>query len=1687
MRMGSRLMTAFVLAAVFGGLSPRQAALADAASAHIDDPVLPADGRQATVLHIPSPGRYAITAQSDQGTALQLNDRMTGPGSLVGQPGGEDGRLDGLFDDRDYQLITWPAQDASGDVRLAVHTFEELHPDAVPALIEHRLVKTTLDDFQQRSYWVVVPERGWVALEAAGRNLSDLRLWRGGWLVDALPQALVSDADPERPLRHRRLRVWLERGFYRLTAYGGPAQPWPTDSDDHPLYLRSGTPSLGEAGRQREVISPFGIDRWVLPGTVTTVRLGLPEAVPATLTLDGFREDDPFSAGGQQAVIDKDSRLPVAEIHTGSTNTPRLVTVHGRPGQAFSLQYLEARERFSVPRDGRYWVSTLSTGNAADSIDATALLTRTRRSSNRPELQAQDTWRLDRGHGYRRRFNLLEPVSVFLEVATTTDVQVSSHANDAIGRFRIEPFLLQRPNTYQTPPAYPASHVWTLDPGVYVLGIEPERPGILDLTVAPPGVTVAAETPPRADSRFAAQTLAAGDTYTVHGNRRPGVQAGVIVRPLPLDLRQALPLTLAPGETLTLPFRSTQAERLLLEVDGERQPTLTVDDLPWQTDLPLVAGLHSLSLHNPFADSLDVGLRTASDPPPVPELAMTVLEASAEAPALATGTPLFMDLERQASADLKPQVDAPGLYRITTSGLLATRAALRTRTTPAVPANLEAGSGRNVLLQTYLDPADYRLQVGAVGETRGHLGVHLDYTPLTEAGELAGGVPTRASRAAGEALAYTLAIKDAGPYRLQAQGVDRVFTMRLEDADGWPLIEPGADADRELELQAGTYRLIVLPTAVDTRVVTRLEPVPPPLSFDGHGPHAIALDTTVEHLWLEPEDSQPRQPDQWTVHLPADAQVHIDLSEGMVARLLDADAAAVGPPIQSPGWSGPLPAGVYRLEVTAATRNNRLAYTLAVTTDALTVGQSRTIDVPAELPLSVGAEGLVEIESRGTTDVRARLLDADGRVLADNDDRIHDWNLHIVRDLPAGRYRLVVDALAGEGTTTIHMNRQVLRQEPEPALPARLTLADDSSRVIPLPTVADDTALVIRTEPAQVVGLALETSDGAGWRPIAERQGDAAPIVVPAGGPPMRLRTWPLSGVRDPVDVHITAAAVTGASADELLGDGVILTGADDGLGLIAIDLPPTTLRLTGGDTLQWSGHPGSALVAADSPAAVTGGRLWLAGEAGTRVTARPLVAGEQPQRLHLPADGPVTVGTPTNPADAALLVMARSPTAPVLVSLGDTLPTSAQATVAGTLAVAATLADGVHHAAVWSTGEPGDVDVHARSIPITAASWSGERLHSGHLAPATGQRLDLGGGTKPITLTLPAGSAALLADGEDLQRVLWADEPTTLRLNTDARELTVLYTGMTPAPYRVAVAGEASWPALNPGRVWQTRVDGSATLIVPVTRPAGEGPWRIRLAGEATATLLDDQGRLHSGELPVDGNGVLLIDAEPGLLAMWLESARRPLPRDAIRATPPSTVRMNGVAQSLGLALPQTTLLTLDSRARLITRFQHANGMDRIDLHPAGTHQAVLLPAGETVLTLHGLGVDALYGHLNLDSVAAIPLADGAGPEHLLPPGGRQLYTFTMPHSGPIGIGLRASRDDTDSVLYDSQGRELSRGVVHMPTLEPGDYALVVSVAAAGEPVTVQPVLVGLIPPTDGPPETVIRDYLRQAGLVTE
>src|SRR5439155_878826 len=162
----------------------------------------------------------------------------------------------------------------------------------------------------------------------------------------------------------------------------------------------------------------------------------------------------------------------------------------------------------------------------------------------------------------------------------------------------------------------------------------------------------------------------------------------------------------------------------------------------------------------------------------------------------------------------------------------------------------------------------------------------------------------------------------------------------------------------------------------------------------------------------------------------------IELTGEMQGELVrtDGEAVAVSVP-PGRGWKGKLEAGRYRLDVVWARPNNRVTYQIGVWPEELVAGLDREVSAPGTVPLSVGRDGLVQLASFGSADVRARVYDAADHLVAENDDGADDWNFQIQARLAAGAYRLHVEPVGRTAATTI-----VSMRAPEEAAEAPLAL-----------------------------------------------------------------------------------------------------------------------------------------------------------------------------------------------------------------------------------------------------------------------------------------------------------------------------------------------------------------------------------------------------------------------------------------------------------------------------------------------------------------------------------------------------------------------------------------------------------------------------------------------------------------------
>jgi hypothetical protein len=1716
---------------------------AEALPARLEQSSLPAAGVQKTLLHVTRFGRYSILAVSKQGTALQLNDRMAGPGAIEGKEGEQDGRLDAFLERGQYQVIAYGHRRATGTVRIELHPFTEQNLPQPPQLIESKLVEGQLHDFEQLSYWIEIKQTQSISLEAAGRSLADLRLWKdGNWLMDIHPSTQTITPKEGQPLFSCRIAADLDPGLYLLTAYGGRSQAWSEDSKLHPFYLRQGIPKLGVAGRKRLAISPFGADRYLVPGSVNYFRMEIPEARAARLQVGWFNAGQPFDPTGPSSEISKKSIPPVAELHSESSrNQVHLVTIAGEAGQPYILQQFEVQYIYPFEGNKEYWISTIHSGFAADSADATAMIAeRQRLAQSRPELFRTQTIELGLKDEWHRRINLLEATTLFIHIKDTGAYQLTCQGVEA--HYQVQPFLTDFLPDYKPPQPKPCGASWDLDAGYYELTIIPDKKGIADLWMRPSGLLNAIlngvgldksvpVTPSRGSIRFGRVPLNPNRSYTLYLNRQPGVEAGIIFRALPVDLTDPLFVVQEPGETVSLPFQSREPGNLRAEAEDGALLEISVDVGPWQTTIPIDTAAHTVSVRHsqkievPY--SLAVVPKLLDSQTPLPSLSAQALASLPKFPILDENTVRFGDLRKQQTATYLMKADKAALYQLQSTGLLATSGNLRSRTNPSFVRIAKNGIGRNFSLQQYLREGDYQVTVKTEGESAGHYGLELARTAVRNGGFLTSRIPARATLEPGQAIAYYFQITNPGEFRIRALGEGRTFRCRLEDKDGWPELAPNVEADISRHFPKGQYRLVILPEITTARVVVQIEPTPRQRRYQGHGPHPLKLAERINHIWMEPEGEGPRVPDQWDFTAPAPMDVCINLSDEMQGDLLRLDET--GNTVQTTkilpgrGLKTTIMMGRYRLEVVASRRNNRAPYQISIQPTELVTGLSREVTAPISIPVSVGKAGLLEINSFGKNDVQARLYDSRGRLIAFNDDRPDDWNFLISCVLAPGSYRLeVTPGGKAKAATTVSILTPEEDLQKSLSFPAQLKpLLKRAVQIYPLPPIANPALLAAAVDSEANVGLAVEALQGDIWQVLATRSDKSPRIEIPLGSTDAvskteyRLRIWALD--RREMRIGLRVESILPQTATEAqLQSGISMAHPKNPNALAAalivkLDHPGIFQVEENSAGFCWSADlQEPCRPAAAHRVAAWKSELWVASPSSQ-------ASAKQPVRAHRLALSPSTSNTLQFPMrnqgnthfDLApnngnpILVLADSQDGQPAIQLAER--NQRQSSSLKNVAIAPQGAASVlfeaqtPKAAVWAaTPESADHDVRVQSYHFPSMEW----LFPQHPIDvqlegirAYGRVLDPG--LKKFHLAIGNATVAVLSKGDEITGVFWqGGEPFNTTVESTADRLTLLHTRRETdrcAIEAISLHAEELIRPLSLGVPYEQNHLRSGIERITVQAPADAKHLPVTLhtrGATENVTYISDSGQVFHGSdfTAPPGAGTLEVSHGPGLALCWLDQPGNetqglwpeiPDPSKTETLSLPAIRNLHRAIEAFSIKTPIPILLKIRISSPFISMIRRASGDSEVEVHPNQTIMETYLPEGTSQLYLKAAGGGSLSGPAEFTGSPIRRVGEGLGPEFLLAPGDSRTFSFEVKQEGPVGVGVRASSDVVESELLSSNGKSLGKGTVREFNLKPGIYLLVLRAPAQGDPVRARPAIVGIDLPSTGPPEDVIRKYL--------
>lgn len=1685
----------------------------------LDASKLPATGSQQTLLHISAFGRYTILAESAQGTALQLIDRMSGPGAIKGQAGMADGRLDLFLERGDYKLLTRAAERGSGEVKLAVHRAQEMSPKLAPRLVEFRLERNSLEDLQQRSYWIKIEERRTIAIEAAGRNLADLRLWKdGNWLVDAEPSSEVITPLKGKPLGHRLLVADLNPGLYLLSAYGGPEQPWAESSSEHPFYLRMGIPKLGEAERRRHITSPFGIDRWRIPEGPDYFRIELPSAEAAELGVRSYDEGSPFASAYDTATVSKKSIPPVAELRVSGGSDWRILSVKREAGTPYTLQFFDESRYRTIKGNNNgihYWVQTVHAGHAEDHIDATAILTRYRHNHRDDFSYLSSTAiPLTTASSWKRRFNLLDNASLFFEVKKKGSYRFSAAGINP--SMRIEPFFITQPRNYEAPRFVRGPLNKTLDPGIYVLSLSAAGgdKGIVTLSAGPAGATLPEQ---HSDAQVAFLdpdlTLTRNTTYRIDLNEQPGVAHGVIVRRLPIDLAESLPVAQAAHQTITTRIKLAEKGRVSAIAEDGQRLKFSIDRGEPVSEQQLEAGTYTITIENRGDHPLNyaiAALPQSVDPDyPQPPITDQELNTRPVLPVLDPQHPYIYETQRRESTSVNIVVPEDSLYRLESTGLLQTSGRLRTRTITRFDSQRANGVGRNFLIAQYLRQGDYQLTAQPEGDSRGPLSLRLANTTLIDGGMLGAALPARHTLGAGDGLVYRLRVETAGQYRLRTLGMGRSFAARLEDGEGWPLLAPGVTADLNRWFEPGDYRYIVLPQPFEARAVTLFAPVEEAADFEGHGPHPIRLGERISHAWLEPEQGETRSPDQWTFEVPAAIDATIAMSAEMTGVLRGEDDTVIE--IKGKGTKKlSLSAGSYTLSLQSERPNNRLEYWLQIDSEQLVAGQSRTVTAPAELDVAIGSNSPFELSSFGVEDVRARLYDEGGKLLASNDDRPDDWNFLIGAQLTPGNYRLSVTPVASRSATTELSLRVPESVEENPlTLPARYELRDSKLHYYPLPAIEGGELWAFGAQSDDEIGMAIERRSNGGWHTLGQMGGKGGVVIVPVASDAQagvyRLRVWSVTRRGHPIHVSGNRFAIESQDESALTGGGVSLTplkGIVPQIGVATVELKRAGQFLLADkrDGVLWGGRPDQGLTAPQRTAiSASSSTLWLAGGAGSRLSAsRQLLGTGQPLPMTLSRGASAVLDLKRPKAEGATqLLLAASPIG--LPGVRDW----PQMKGMGNVGVGARSSVLINHSsraasvALWGSSD----EFLELPLQVSLFEFAGGKpkslgvgVHDLDLKATTSLALKLPAGNKQLKLTLPAGVVAELRSGSTPLTTYWSESSAqSFSIDASVNLLTLYNTRPQAARAALLVMPAEEGGATLTSQSFAKRLYAAAgidTLEVRLSEQERSEGRVLHLRGaQATLTAIENSGHILRGErITLHDDARLQIAHGPGPLTAWLsdvegnsaihaDSAAQPLRL-------PARLALKGEVAVFSLKMANAGALVLNVDTPVIVHLRSPGIAERIQLFDGAARLPLYLAAGEHTLFVESLVSGPLSGRLDAYPLTVGELGEGLSEPRMLAPGDARFYHFHLKREGRVGVGAKASLDTLNCTLFDGRGSELGSGLLQMHTLAAGDYLLRVEAPEDGESVEVQAALVGVTPPDSGPPEEVIKRYLKSAGL---
>jgi len=987
------------------------------------------------ILNANKSGRYYIEIESSekQGTAFTLTDKLSGVSRLYGETGEKDGEGYFLLEAGEYKISTYSLKKGKGVFRIKIiySTEKNLEPETLSANESKRI---SLKENEQASYWIYVPRNQIIYFECAGRTIDDCRLWfEGEWLVESKTFKKVILTETGRQLNRLILAAEVNQGYYLLTIYGGKKNQWSNEGADlseasaYPAYIKYGIKEIGNNIRFEDSLTEYGENLYLCSNEATFFLVQLAEKKDLVIEVSNFYYDKIFDFENFElsSSINKNSKNPETKIILGNSSSDhKIVRISGNPAEKFWFQIFQRYDynEIALPNirsTNDYWLSTLHSGFPQDNIDATGILVNFK-YNGKPEILKKSLIEINADYGWSRRFNLTGENTIFLEFTASGNYQIKSEGVSA--KYRLEPFLINKPNDYETPDWSQTNKKFYIEKGIYVLTLTPVKKGIINISIAKPDFiekffknSTIQDNLVKSGVQFSDLYLQNDVSYKLYLNKQYRIDKGFTVRPYPIDLNVPLPVILNPNQQIELKSISF-SQKSILTISGGEKIDCFLDGNKIENGTLLIDSYNNkiLTLKNNGDKNCRIVIRTipeSIEKEKNKEIISNFNELKKNKfvgyEKLFVNQPVFFNLDYSEQKSFEFQIETSGTYRIESNGRLKLKAFVKTKISKQLYQEECNADNGNFVIQNFFKKGKYNITVESSDNTSGRAGIIIkpgsaieikNCEELKEYGLL---IPPD------NCLFAELNVDSSCLYYIESLGSNLFFDNRIEDSNGWP-VSNIFKTPMITELEKGVYRLVSYPLTSETyRIFKFIKYDINKKKVEGKGFHKIRFGEILNNIWIDAEDIKNRMPDKYEFYLPAAAEISIVLTNYMKGIIKKSGESGISGIIDNiKGFTGKLEKGKYIAEIENSRFGNFMNYEIGLSSKELMAGSSIYSNPPEEHKISIGEPGVYRIFSLGQTDVRAELFDADDKQIAVSDDAGKNWNFSICKTLGEGKYKL---------------------------------------------------------------------------------------------------------------------------------------------------------------------------------------------------------------------------------------------------------------------------------------------------------------------------------------------------------------------------------------------------------------------------------------------------------------------------------------------------------------------------------------------------------------------------------------------------------------------------------------------------------------------------------------------------------